>query len=58
MTAASHQNQEREKIKKQNIKTLLIVGGPILIFVAIIMALIIGLFYFHVLQIGNIVSGG
>ena len=57
MAEVSHQNQEREEIKKRNIKVLLIVGGAILISVAIFTALTVGLFYFHIFNLANVVSG-
>jgi hypothetical protein len=42
----------------KNTKVLLLVGGGILIFIAMITGIIIGLFHFHVLNIANIVTGG
>jgi hypothetical protein len=57
MAEVSHQNQESAEVKKRNKKNLLLVGGTVFILVAIITIIIIGLFYFHVLRIGNIVTG-
>lgn len=43
---------------KRNTKAFLVVGGATFMFIVAIAAIVFALFYFHIFNIANVVTGG